>query len=60
MGKVIKRKVKTQEDCKDILEKCFSYLTKAERDKLLYGNEFVEVPIQELLRLRIDSYSYLM
>ncbi len=60
MGKAIKRKVRTQKDWDAILEKRFSYLPKAERDKLLYGNEFVEVPAQELARLRIDAYPYLM
>lgn len=60
MGKVVKRKVRTQKDSEAILEKQFSYLPKAERDKLLYGNEFVEVPTQELARLRIDVYPYLM
>ena len=60
MGKAIKRRVRTQKDRDAILEKRFSYLPKAERDKLLYGNEFVEVPAQELARLRIDAYPYLM
>jgi len=60
MGKAIKPKVRPQKDRDAILEKRFSYLPKAERDKLLYGNEFVEVPAQELARLRIDVYPYLM
>ena len=60
MVKVVKRKVRTQKDSEAILEKQFSYLPKAERDKLLYGNEFVEGPTQELARLRIDVYPYLM
>ena len=42
------------------LEKRFSYLPKEERDKLIYGDDFVPVPKQELKRLRIDSYPYLM
>ena len=42
------------------LESRFSYLTKEERDKLLYGTDFVKVPSQELKRLRIDAYPYLI
>ena len=42
------------------LESRFSYLTKEERDKLLYGTDFVKVPTEELKRLRIDVYPYLM
>lgn len=42
------------------LEERFSYLSKEERDKLIYGDDFVPVPKQELKRLRIDSYPYLM
>lgn len=42
------------------LEDRFSYLPKEERDKLIYGDDFVPVPKQELKRLRIDSYPYLM
>lgn len=49
-----------QEDSVEKLAKYFDYLPEMERDKLLYGDEFVEVPEQELKRLRIDVYSYLM
>jgi len=42
------------------LARHFDYLSKKERDKLLHGDEFVEVPEQELKRLRIDAYPYLM
>lgn len=58
--KVAKRKFKTAEEWQAILEERFSYLPKEERDKLIYGNEFVKVPSQELARLRIDAYPYLM
>ena len=58
--KVVKRKFKTPEEWQAILEERFSYLPKEERDKLIYGNEFVKVPSKELARLRIDVYPYLM
>lgn len=37
------------------LEKRFSYLPKEERNKLIYGDDFVEVPRRELERLKIDA-----
>lgn len=58
--KFVKRKFKTPEEWQAILEERFSYLPKEERDKLIYGNEFVKVPSEELARLRIDVYPYLM
>ena len=58
--KVAKCKFKTSEKWQAILEECFSYLSKNERDKLIYGDEFVKVPSKELERLRIDVYPYLM
>ncbi|MDO5420528.1 MAG: hypothetical protein Q4F50_10765 [Bacteroides sp.] len=58
--KIVKRKFKTPEEWQAILEERFSYLPKEERDKLIYGNEFVKVPSEELARLRIDVYPYLM
>ncbi|WP_165154702.1 hypothetical protein [Parabacteroides sp. ZJ-118] len=59
-NKVARRKFKTPEEWQTILEERFSYLPKSERDKLIYGNEFVKVPSEELERLRIDVYPYLM
>lgn len=58
--KIVKRKFKTPEEWQAIWEERFSYLPKEERDKLIYGNEFVKVPSEELARLRIDVYPYLM
>lgn len=58
--KIVKHKFKTPEEWQAILEERFSYLPKEERDKLIYGNEFVKVPSEELARLRIDVYPYLM
>ena len=31
-----------------------------EREQLIHGNQFVKIPSQELKRLRIDAYPYLM
>lgn len=59
MGK-IQNNVATQYDKQQELENRFAYLSKEERDRLLYGNDFVKVPTEELKRLRIDGYSYLM
>ena len=54
------RNNKSKEEIQATLEKRFDYLSKEERDKLIYGNEFVKVPSKELKRLRIDVYPYLM
>lgn len=51
---------KTKEEMQALLEKRFAYLPKEERDKLIYGNEFVRLPARELKRLKIDVYPYLM
>lgn len=42
------------------LEVHFAYLPKEVREKLLYGDDFVKVPTEELKRLRVDVYPYLM
>lgn len=42
-----KRKFRTAEEWQAILEERFSYLSKEERDKLIYGNEFVKVLSRE-------------
>ena len=54
------RNNKSKEEIQATLEKRFDYLSKEEREKLIYGNEFVKVPSKELKRLRIDVYPYLM
>ncbi len=55
----LRKKFKSKEELQAMMEKRFDYLPKEERDKLIYGNEFVEVPSQELKRLRISVYPYL-
>lgn len=60
MGKSIKRTIRTKQDWEAILNERFSYLSQEEREKLLKGDAFVKVPSQELKRLRIDAYPYLM
>ena len=60
MGKSIKRTIRTKQDWEAILNERFSYLSQEEREKLLKGDAFVKVPSQELKRLRIDVYPYLM
>ncbi|WP_065220789.1 MULTISPECIES: hypothetical protein [Butyricimonas] len=51
---------KSKKEIQEILEKRFSYLPKDERNKLICGKEFVKVPRQELERLRVNVYPYLM
>lgn len=60
MGKAVKRHIRTREEWEAILRERFSYLPQDELEKLLKGDEFVKVPQQELERLRIDAYPYLM
>lgn len=60
MGKSSKRTIRTKQDWEAILNDRFSYLPQEEREKLLKGDAFVKVPSQELKRLRIDAYPYLM
>ena len=59
MGR-FKLRIKDIDQIHKELEDRFSYLPKEERDKLIYGDDFVPVPKQELKRLRIDSYPSLM
>ena len=59
MGR-FKLRIKDIDQINKELEDRFSYLPKEERNKLIYGDDFVPVPKQELKRLRIDSYPYLM
>ena len=42
------------------LSKISGTFSAEEKVKLLSGNGFVRVPTEELKRLRIDAYSYLM
>lgn len=60
MGNIRKNTKKVRQDIKSILKSRFDYLPPEDRDKLLNGNDFVEVPAKELKRLRIDVYPYLM
>lgn len=60
MGKVQNQIKKIKRDKDAELEKRFAYLPKEEREKLIHGTDFVKVPTEELKRLRIDSYPYLM
>lgn len=60
MGKIQNRIKKIKRDKDAELEKRFAYLSKEEREKLIRGTDFVKVPMEELKRLRIDSYPYLM
>ena len=60
MGNIRKHTKNTKQDSMQILKHRFSYLSSEERDKLLYGDDFVQIPTQELKRLRIDTYPYLM
>ena len=59
MGR-FKLRIKDIDQIHKELEDRFSYLPKEERNKLIYGDDFVPVPKQELKRLRIDSYPYFM
>lgn len=60
MGNIRKNTKKIKQDVKSILSSRFNYLSPADKDKLLNGNDFVEVPTEELKRFRIDVYPYLM
>ena len=60
MGNIRKHTKNTKQDYMTVLKHRFSYLSDKERDKLLYGDDFVQVPTQELKRLRIDTYPYLL
>lgn len=60
MGKMGKSTKKVKQDVQNVLKSRFDYLSPTDRDKLLNGNDFVEVPVKELNRLRIDVYPYIM
>lgn len=60
MGRVGKNTKKVKQDIQSILKSRFDYLSSSDRDKLLTGNDFVEIPAKELSRLRIDAYPYIM
>ena len=59
MGK-LRRNIKSKEQLQIEVEKRFDYLSNDEREKLIYGNEFVKVPSRELKRLKVNVYPYLM
>lgn len=42
------------------LEEIAGILSKEDKEKLMSGSGFVEVPTEELKRLRIDVYPYLL
>lgn len=42
------------------LEEITGTLSKEDKEKLMSGSGFVEVPTEELKRLRIDVYPYLL
>lgn len=60
MGSIKRNTKKMKQDVKYILKSRFDYLSSDDKDKLLSGDDFVEVPAKELKRLRIDVYPYLM
>lgn len=61
MGK-IKEQKKIRDRKKNVvdLNQIAGVLTEKEKNALLSGSDFVEVPAEELKRLRIDVYPYLM
>lgn len=52
-NKVLKRNVVNLEDIAGTL-------SKEDKEKLMTGSGFVKVPTEELKRLRIDAYPYLL
>lgn len=52
-SKVLKRNVVNLEDIAGTL-------SKEDKEKLMTGSGFVKVPTEELKRLRIDAYPYLL
>ena len=53
----MKGNFKTPEKWQAVLEEHFFYLPKEERNKMICGDEFVEVLAKELERLFIDVYN---
>lgn len=56
----IRKNTKSKKQLQAEMEVRFSYLSDAERHKLIYGDVFVKVPAEELKRLKINVYPYLM
>ena len=59
----LKKKVKSSKVLKENvvnLEDIAGTLSKEDKEKLMSGSGFVEVPTEELKRLRIDVYPYLL
>ena len=56
----LRKNIKSKEQLLLEVEKRFDYLSKDEREKLIYGNEFVKVPFRALQRLKINAYPYLV
>ena len=62
MGNLINKSLEKNSKSQDEvdLSKISGTFSAEEKVKLLSGNGFVRVPTEELKRLRIDAYSYLM
>ena len=62
MGRFINKSLEKNSNSLNVvdLSKISGTFSAAEKEKLLSGNGFVRVPTEELKRLRIDAYSYLM
>ena len=56
----IRKNTKSKKQLQAEMEVRFSYLSDAERYKLIYDDVFVKVPSEELKRLKINVYPYLM
>ena len=54
------RNLKSKEQLQAEMEKRFCYLSKEERNKLIYGKEFVRQPSEQLKRQKVHVYPYLM
>lgn len=60
MGKTEEREIRKRQRALAELDRIASYLSEEDRVKLRNGSGFVKVPSEELKRLRIDVYPYLM
>lgn len=59
MGRLC-RNLKSKRQLQEEMERHFDYLSKEERRKLIYSEEFVKVPSRELGRLKVSVYASLM
>ena len=62
MGRLKKTMKKDGKYTKNVVdvEAIAGTLSDKEKEKLLFGDGFVKVPSEELLRIRVSSYSYLL